>query len=130
MDDLPEVDQVEASHVARVIAETSPPAAAIVREHTEDNFGEVLPTVLLADIARWWKQAFGAGDAQALVEADRAVDAIDELYETGDDSLQTIVATGFLEALPSPRAEGREIVERLPPPLREELRQMENWTPG
>lgn len=128
--DLPEVDQVEASRVARAIAGTSPHAAEIVAEHSDDNFGEILPVILVAEIARWWKAAFAAGDSESQADAERAVQAIDDLYRTGEDSLQTIVATGFLEALPSPSVTAREIVERLPAPLREELRRMEAWRPG
>ena len=130
MDELPDVNQVEAKLVAQVIAATSPRAAALVTEHVEENFGEILPVILASDIARWWMEAVATNEAESLTEAEAAVRGLTTLHETANESLQTIVATGFLEALPSPHAEGREIVERLPASLREELQRMDNWTPN
>lgn len=99
-------------------------------EECHEAFGHGIPTVVLGDVGRWYRQAAASSEPAEVRDAERAAQALSDLYETGEDFLQTVIATGFLEALPSPRAEGRQIVERLPTPLREELRRMENWTPG
>jgi hypothetical protein len=52
------------------------------------------------------------------------------LYSRGNDGLETVIATGFLEAMPHPHEPEREVVEQLPHALREELRRMENWKPS
>lgn len=126
-DDDPPVDRESAAMLAQAIARTSKRAAEIVRDHAA-YFDEVLPTVLLADVGRWYRSA--TSQASAGSDADRAVHAISDLYETGNESMHAIVATGFLESLPQPGEEGREVVEHLPPRLREELRVMESWRPG
>lgn len=128
-EDLPEVDQVEATKVARAVAASSPTAAAIVREHVNDN-DEVLPTVLLADVARWFRRQAHDSSDDVRRDLDRGLQAIAHLYDVGDESMQTIVATGFLEAMPHPDEAGREVVDLLPPSLREELRAMEGADPA
>lgn len=121
-DDVP-IDEENGRRVAETVAATSATAAEMVREH-EAEHGEILPTLLLDDVGSWFARS-RATDAEAV----RAVEAAGALYEHGDDDIQTIVATGLLEAMPQPHQEGREVVERLPAPLREELRRMENPAP-
>lgn len=123
-DDVP-IDAENGRRVAAAVAGTSPAAAESVREH-EETHGEVLPTLLLDAMARWLVTSHGSdsdGDAW------RVADAVEDLYRTGDDDLETIVVTGFLEAIPRPDDEGREVVERLPPALRDALRRMETADP-
>ena len=122
-DDVP-IDEENGRRVAEAVAATSSAAAEMVRVH-EAEHGEILPTLLLDKIGQWFVDTLGQ-DADAV----RAAEGVNELLERGDEDIQTIVVTGFLEALPQPDDEGREIVDQLPPPLREELRRMESWTPG
>jgi hypothetical protein len=122
-DDVP-INEENGRKVAEAVAATSAAAAQMVREHEAEN-GEILPTLLLDDVGRWFTTS-GAADEDAL----RAADAVTKLYEHGDDDIQTIVVTGFLEAMPHVGEADRDVVERLSPPLRAELRRMESWKPS
>jgi hypothetical protein len=66
---------------------------------------------------------------EATRDALLVVDAISGLYVFGDERMQTLVATGSLEALPFAHEAERRVVRHLPWPLRRELHQMENWKP-
>jgi hypothetical protein len=122
-DDVP-INEENGRKVAEAVAATSAAAAQMVREHEAEN-GEILPTLLLDDVGRWFTTS-GAADEDAL----RAADAVTKLYEHGDDDIQTIVVTGFLEAMPHVGEADRDVVEHLSPPLRAELRRMESWKPS
>jgi hypothetical protein len=126
--DLP-FDHESAARIAEAFGNASPKATEIVRDHVE-YYDEVLPTILLAEIGRWFASTASDPDGPDGREAARAVRAVSDLYECGNESMRNIVATGLLEALPQPHEDGREVVERLPPALRDELRRMENWTPS
>ncbi|WP_214369677.1 hypothetical protein [Pseudonocardia sp. H11422] len=47
----------------RRLADGSPSVAAMLREHEDDNDGEVLPYLLLAGIARWYVAGVDERDA-------------------------------------------------------------------
>jgi hypothetical protein len=127
-DDLP-FDHESAATIAEALRDASPKAADLVRDHVE-YYDEVLPTILLADVGRWFSSTASGPEGPDGRDAARAVQAVSDLYEGGNESMRNIVATGLLEALPQPHEGGREVVERLPPALRDELRRMENWTPS
>jgi hypothetical protein len=113
--------------LADALSKSSASAAEMVREHVEFN-DEVLSTVLLGGFGRWYWKSLQEGRSDG-PDALRAAQVLADLFADGDDEMETVIATGFLEALPHPSEEGRDVVERLPPALREELRRMENWTP-
>lgn len=124
-DDLP-FDNESAAKIAEALRHTSPKATEIVEDHV-GYYDEVLPTLLLAEIGRWYWSTASTPDTSDGHDASEAVQAISDLFEGGDESMRDIVATGLLESLPQPQEQGREVVERLPLPLREELRRMEDW---
>lgn len=127
-DDEPtEAELAEEARIDGPLAASSDAVRAVIEEYHE-AFGYGIPTVILGQVGRWYWETARSTDPDTVREAQRAVQVLSDLYEDGDDSLQTIIATGFLEALPHPQEEGREVVELLPGPLREELRRMENWT--
>lgn len=117
-------DHASAAEVADALRESSPAAADVVRDHVE-YFDEVLPTVLLAEIGRWYRSTVSTKDTDDGRAAALAVQAASDLFEAGNQSMRDIVATGLLESLPQPHEEDREVVDRLPTALREELRRME-----
>ncbi|GAA4783820.1 hypothetical protein GCM10023200_16670 [Actinomycetospora chlora] len=118
-EDVP-INEENGRRVADAVAATSSTAAQMVRQH-EAEHGEVLPTILLDEVGGWFVASHGA-DTDAI----RAVDAVNELHQHGDDDIQTIVITGFLEAMPHVGHADRGVVELLPTPLRAELRRMED----
>lgn len=125
MTDDDEVDPAGAP-VAEALRASSAGAARLVDDHVEHNEGEVLSTILLADVARWFVSAISEETAEA-DDARASVGALDVLFEQGDDEVQTVVVTGFVEALPFAHEEGRQVVEELPPALREQLRRWDSW---
>jgi hypothetical protein len=128
-DEDPPVDEALARALADGLSASSARAADLVREHIAD-YGEVLPHILAADVARWFCRAGLHPALDESADADAAVAVLSSLFSSGDDDLQDVVSTGFLEVLPHPGEAGREVVERLPSPLRDELRRMEEWSPG
>jgi hypothetical protein len=127
-DDGPPIDEASARAVAAALSASSRRAAEMVREHAED-YEEVLSTILLDLVGMWFRTAVHTRTPDA-ADALSAAEALADLYSRGDDDLDTVIATGFLEAMPHPHEAEREVVEQLPPVLREELRRMENWKPS
>lgn len=119
---------VQGLWVIEPIAAISAALATEVERHRE-TCGELLPVLLLDQLANWFVEAKTTYPGHA-ADADRLLDVLAEIWATGDDAARTAVATGFLEALPGPGQEGRETVEQLPTVLREELRRMEGWRPS
>jgi hypothetical protein len=126
-DDDPPIDSAVARQVADTLSATSTTARTIVDEHIQ-QFDEVLSTVLLDEVGEWYRTSVHDG-AEGAADAARAVSALADLFAAGGDSMRTAIATGLLEAMPGPNEEDRAVVEELPPPLRNELRAMEEWRP-
>ncbi|MDP8927779.1 MAG: hypothetical protein M3O70_04160 [Actinomycetota bacterium] len=126
-----EEHQAAGAELATDLARESPTVAALLREHWKDN-EEMLPTVFLGDLARWYVEAWTHRDEErrAYEEAIRVVDRLGSHFENGDPPLQNTIAVGFVEVLPYPGEDGRGSVEGLPEPLRAERARMESWTPG
>ncbi|MDD7942045.1 hypothetical protein PHK61_26875 [Actinomycetospora lutea] len=110
--------------LARVLVDAGPDTAELVREHG-DQFDEVLPTVLLADLARWYVAASLGPVAGSRAVADRVVVALAQEFRDGDDVARAVIATGFLAALPAPGELGHEVVARLPRRLGREVAAMQ-----
>jgi hypothetical protein len=75
--------------VARV-----PAARALVDEHLDDQFGELLIHMLMADVSRLALSAFQQGDAST---ANAVLAVVDEALRTGDDALINAVQVSFVE---------------------------------
>jgi hypothetical protein len=104
--------------LVRALVDAGPPTIALVREHTE-QFDEVLPTVLLADLARRYVAA--ATDLDDGRAAQQVVVTLDRLFRRGDDTMRAVIATGFLEGLPRRDEPGHGVLADLPRRLRREL---------
>jgi hypothetical protein len=126
-DEDPTTGEPQGEEIARRIAQTSDAAALLVREN-EQAYGEVIWSALLAQVADWHVDVQQHGTAEASAASDRAVAALEKSFVDGDETTRTIIATGFLEMLPMGGG-GRDVVERLPAALREELARMEAWKP-
>ncbi|MEJ2886426.1 hypothetical protein [Actinomycetospora aeridis] len=106
--------------VARVLVDAGPQTAGLVRENV-DQYGEVEPTVLLADLARWYVAASLGPVAGSRAVADRVVVALAQEFRDGDDVMRAVIATAFLDVLPRPGELGHEVVARLPRRLGRQL---------
>jgi hypothetical protein len=119
--DDPEIDPAEARRLGEVLAALAPELDAMLREHLEDNYGEVLGTLYLGEVAKW----FTSGEAENVERRRNVAAALAREYETGNEYIQTVIVTGFLENLPFPGEAGRGVVDILPPPLLDALAQLE-----
>ncbi|GLZ48320.1 hypothetical protein Acsp06_45050 [Actinomycetospora sp. NBRC 106375] len=111
--------------LARVLTGAGAPTAELVLDHV-GRFGEVLPTVLLAEAARWYVAAVTGPLAGSRAVADRVGVALAEEFRRGDATMRAVIATGFLDALPRPGELGHEVVTRLPRRLGRELAVMQH----
>jgi hypothetical protein len=84
----------------------------LLDEHLEDQEGELLPYLLLADVARW-AQATYAGDPRAVGEV---VDWLEAEYVRAEAAEKDLIGLGFVEAIPY-RPVGAPLLTRLGPEL-------------
>jgi hypothetical protein len=95
-----------------------PDLQADLTEHLEDNFGELLPHVLLADVMRRTVELYEAGDV------DRARAILDDRFEAGDPAMQELISTGFVETLPYAGERGHAMRTLLGPELQAEAQRV------
>lgn len=86
-------------------------------EHLDDNFGELLPHVFLADVMRRAVELHESGQQD---RAKKILDDLEDRFAAGDAGIQELISTGFLEALPSAGERGHDIRALLGPELRAE----------
>lgn len=125
-----EAHQAQGAQLAEDLARESPAAAALLREHREDNAG-VLPTLFLGDLARWFLEACRNRDEDRprYEEAHAVVTLLGRRFANGEEPLRNMIAVGFVEMFPYPGEPERGCVDLLPEPLREERARMESWSP-
>lgn len=130
MDDVRRL-QRPAVDLVRRLAELSPGVAALVADHVQDN-GEVLPTLMLADIARWYAAACQDrdDDPARYAEAGSVARYLAEAFAHAPDELQNTIAVGFVESLIPQDPAAVDFLQQLPGPLRDELRRMIDWRPA
>jgi hypothetical protein len=92
-------------------------------EHLEDNFGEILPHLFLADVMRRLVDLC-RGDTAACDRARPPIDYLEERFRAGDDQIKELISTGFVEALPREGEPGFEIRSLLGPELSAEARRV------
>jgi hypothetical protein len=112
-DEPTEVELAEEARIDGLLAAASDAVRAVIEEYHE-AFGYGIPTVILGQVGRWYSETAGSPDLDVARDAQRAAQVLSDLYEGGDDSTQTIIATGFLEALPYAHEQRREVVDLLP----------------
>lgn len=96
-----------------------PDLQPVLAEHVEDNFGEVLPHVFLAEVMRCvveLDQPNGGSRAEPDV-AGAILKHLEARFDTGDSDLDALISTGFLEVLPRPGEPGETLRGRLGPKL-------------
>jgi hypothetical protein len=128
MDDDTFEEGLEAgAHLVRELAQRLPAVADLLREHEED-FDEILPTIFLNRVADWYVEAWQERETAPHVfeQAQRFAARLAARYPEASPAEENIIAVGFLEALPNPGAPGRDCVEDLPAPLRDERKKMDS----
>ena len=91
-------------------------------EHLEDNFGEVLPHLLLGDMTRQLVgQTAGPG---AFRDTEAALRQLEDEFASGTDEVKELIAVSFLENLPERPEPGLDLRLALGPSLKRELSRM------
>jgi hypothetical protein len=87
----------------------------ILQEHLDDQDGEILPHLLIADIERWCEAEIEVGTSVS--EALRAaLDFIEEALNSGvATEVEELISVSFLEHLPRPGDSGDRLREVLGP---------------
>lgn len=96
----------------------------VLQEHLDDQEGEVLPHLFMADVERWAEREIAASrtaEGSHLASVLAVVDA--ELHDAGDTEIGELITVSFVEHLPYPGEPNAAIRELLPPALQRALRQ-------
>ena len=105
-DDEPtEFELAQESRIDRALAASSDAVRDVI-DDCHEAFGHGITTVVLGQVGQWYWKAAASTDPSEARDAQRAAQVLADLYETGDEFVQTVIATGFLEALPLPSREG------------------------
>lgn len=91
----------------------------LLNEHLEDQEGELLPYVMMGDVARW-AESVVARNPERVASLLRWLEV---RYEEADDEAANLIAVGFVEMLPA-TPEGDPVLDLLGPSLREVAREL------
>jgi hypothetical protein len=86
-------------------------------EHLDDNNGEVLPHVVMADYERWAESALASSDPQL----SEFLDLLEDAYRSGGPEVEELISVSFLEHLPRPGKAGSQLRELVGPALQQQL---------
>jgi|SRR5215831_3578317 len=103
-----------------------PPLKSILAEHLEDNFGETLPHVFMADVARWAIELFTTTKGKDLADERYSqlvgfLAFLEDAYEKAGPEIAELISVSFLEHLPRPKEKGWEIRSLVGPKLKKQL---------
>jgi hypothetical protein len=96
------------------LADDVPVLGPIVREHLEDNEGELLPHLLLSDVRQWCVEHVATDPATV----QQVVDGLEGAVASGDEAIENAVAVSFVEDLMADGASGEAVLALVPPRMR------------
>jgi len=78
------------------LVDSVPDLLPVLREHLEDNNGELLPHVCFGEVTRWAvkQDELGAASVDALLAT------LELDYANGDDAVRELIVVSFLKNLP------------------------------
>ena len=98
--------------LARRLVGDFPELAPVMEEHLDDQEGELLPYLFMADVARWAQSEY----ASAADSVGRVADWLDREFAEAEPAEKDLIGLGFVEAIPLP-PEGAPLLLRLGPHL-------------
>lgn len=111
----------------RLVA-TFPEVRPAFEEHVKDNFGEVLPHLFMADVARMAvstlieTQGGSSGNTTERRQwLERLLAWFCREYDTGGEEVEELLSVSFLELLPRPPEEGSQIRQLIRGRMKEQL---------
>jgi len=110
------------------IIEAVPELRPMLDRHVTENFGELLPHVLVADIEGWAEREAAAGRTGEWDPLIRLLAYFEKVYAENQEALSNdppanVIAVSFIEGIPSDGQAGAEIRDLLGPTLRDALDQ-------
>lgn len=116
--------------LARLLADHSPSVAFLLRGHLEDN-DEILPTLFLGEVEKWFELACQnrISDPDDFADAIAVTQVLGDVFLSGDDAVRNLIAVGFVEMLLDLTRKDRDCIDELPDSLRSELERMKSWSP-
>jgi hypothetical protein len=100
--------------LARDLVSAFPLLGPIMLNHLEDQEGELLPYLFMADVARWANSSLGQ-DPDTVA---RLVDWLEREFAGAEPAEKDLIGLGFVEAIPA-RPDGAALLMRLGPGLTE-----------
>lgn len=114
--------------LSKEIAGLSATLAALLDEHTKDNFGEVLPHVFFGEVSRYaialLQKSQSDNDLAVRRELRSILDTLEAAMAKRVPDVQELIAASFLENLPSKGGPGSELRGMLGPTLSSQMRKM------
>ena len=91
------------------------------QEHLEDQYGEMLPHVLLADVERWVEKQISNTSGIPHPDVRGVLEYLEEGFKSDQGEVNELIAVSFLEHLPRPPDPASEIRSYLGPCLQKHL---------
>lgn len=108
--------------LVRSMVDRFPSLSALLEEHLQDNFGELLPHLFLGDVTRYVVSLHSAASRGAVQQQRELADILDDLEnEYGNPESQELISVSFLENLPRPGELGSAIRRLVGPHLGRQL---------
>ncbi|MEZ2372170.1 hypothetical protein [Arthrobacter sp. RCC_34] len=105
----------ETEQFVRNMVHAFPQLEPILSESLEDNFGEMLPHLIMSDIVRWLADR-GAQDRDV---AEAILSWLESAYSEGVDEVQQLIVVSGVEMIPDPGESGSYLRGLLGSQLRE-----------
>jgi hypothetical protein len=96
----------------------------LFQEHLDNQDGEVLPHLLMADVARWAEAEIVKDDDAARASVREVLAFLEDAFATQGSEVTELIAVSFLEHLPRPGEPASQLRTLVGPRLAEELRRI------
>lgn len=103
------------------VADIDPELTTLLFDHRRTFGGDTLPSLFLADLARWAASRFVSGNDDVVVGL---LDFLEESFSDGSENLRNLIAVGFIESMPHSREQGGEIRRLLGPSMAQEYEKL------
>ncbi len=93
----------------------------LLQDHIEEQEGEVLPHLFMADVERWVEGEVKSGDSSRCAQVQAMLNFLETAYSTTGGDVEELISVSFLDHLPRPGDPGCEIRCMVGPILTKQL---------
>ena len=101
-----------------------PVLRSLLQEHLDDQDGEVLPHLFIADVERWAEAQLECHDEASYALVRDVLAFLEAACCTQGDEVEELIAVSFLEHLPRPGKPGAELRSMVGPNLAKQLQRI------